>query len=93
MAKVLGLKQLLQKKPKVIEGLSPKITDCFGSIEEGFQMLIWGQSANGKSEFTIQIIRELMATGKVLYVGLEEGHSYSMQQRVLRNLNELDHSG
>lgn len=93
MAKVLGLKQLLQKKSKVLEGLSPALKDCFGNLVEGFIMIIWGQSANGKSEFTMQIIKEFMAFGKVLYVGLEEGHSDSMQQRVIRNLNESDHNG
>lgn len=93
MAKVLGLKQLLQKKSKVLEGLSPKMVECFGQLVEGFIMIIWGQSANGKSEFTMQILRELDGYGKILYVGLEEGHSESMQQRVSRNLNLDDHNG
>lgn len=36
----------------------------------------------------MQIIQEFMKYGKVLYVGLEEGHSNSMQVRVVRNFKE-----
>lgn len=93
MAKVLGLKQLLQKKSRVLEGLSPQIIDCFGQLVEGFIMIIWGQSGNGKSEFVMQILKELVRYGKILYVGLEEGHSDSMQQRVIRNLSLDEHNG
>lgn len=81
MAKVLGLKQLLQKKYKLLEGLNDSWQQALGLLEEVFVMLVWGQSSHGKSSFLMQLIREVSRFGIVLYVGLEEGHTLTMQKK------------
>jgi hypothetical protein len=88
MAKVLGLKQLLQKKYKLIDGLTTQFAECFGALEEVFIMMIWGQSASGKSSFTWQFVKELCRHGIVLYVCLEEGHSFTTQLKAKQFLTE-----
>lgn len=93
MAKVLGLKQLLQKKYMYLEGLSEPFRRSFGNLVDAFIMIVWGMSGHGKTNFMMQLVVELMKYGKVLYVSLEEGHEASMQQLVIKALNEEDHSG
>lgn len=93
MAKVLGLKQLLQKRYVFLEGLSDQFKSSFGNLVDAFIMIVWGMSGNGKSSFMMQLVVELMKFGKVLYVSLEEGHEASMQQLVIKALNEDEHSG
>jgi hypothetical protein len=93
MAKVLGLKQLASKKYAMIAGLSDRFKASFGELTESFKMIVWGESANGKSNFLMQFLREIMHAGKVLYVSLEEGTESTMQTLALRHLNVNDHSG
>ena len=93
MAKVLGLKQLLQKKYVLLEGLSEKFKESFGSLIDAFVMIVWGMSGQGKSNFLMEFIKEMCKYGKVLYVGLEEGHSASMQTLVIRHLDSQLHAG
>ncbi|MNS73389.1 DNA repair protein RadA [compost metagenome] len=93
MAKILGLKQLNQKKHDFLENLPEWAKDCFGDLVGNFIMIIWGMSGNGKSSFIMQLVKLLMMYGKVLYVGLEEGFEASMQMNVKRHLNEEEHSG
>jgi KaiC/GvpD/RAD55 family RecA-like ATPase len=93
MAKVLGLKQLLQKKYTFLEGLPEPIIRSFGKLTNNFVMIIWGMSGNGKSNFTMQFIIALMQFGKVLYVALEEGFEATTQLTAMRQLDEEAHSG
>lgn len=93
MARVLGLKQLLQKKYKFLEDLPAEIIHSFGRLTHNFIMIVWGQSANGKSNFLMQFLKAIMPYGKVLYVALEEGFEASTQFNALRSLNEEEHSG
>jgi len=93
MAKVLGLKQLLQKKYKFLEDLPEAITRSFGALVDNFIMIVWGPSGNGKSNFLMQLLKVLCAYGRVLYVGLEEGFEATMQKNVLRHLSETEHTG
>ncbi len=93
MAKILGLKQLNQKRHDYLENLPEYIKECFGDLVGNFIMIIWGMSGNGKSNFIMQIVKVLMMYGKVLYIGLEEGFEASMQMNVARHLNEDEHSG
>lgn len=93
MARVLGLKQLLQKRYKFLPVLPPEILHSFGRLTFNFIMTVWGKSANGKSSFIIQFLKVLMPFGKVLYVALEEGFEVSTQMNALRTLNEEEHGG
>lgn len=83
--KVIGVKQLLQKKYKLVEGLPPEWADCLGQLEECFTMIIWGNSGHGKSNFVYQLLRVLSAIYSTLYVALEESHSLTTQNLVNRH--------
>jgi glycine/serine hydroxymethyltransferase len=92
MAKVLGLKQLLQKKYVLLEGLDAKFKNSFGDLVDAFIMIVWGLSGHGKSNLMMEFLLEMMKYGRVLYVGLEEGHSATMQKLANRHLQE-QHAG
>jgi len=89
MSKELSQKQLFSKEYKLIEGLSPEFRECFGDLEEYFTMLIWGQSAQGKSNFVMQLCRELSKLGTILYLSLEESHALSLKNKVVQHLGAL----
>jgi hypothetical protein len=93
MARVLGLKQLLQKTYVFLTDLPPAIVWSFGRLTNNFIMIIWGQSGNGKSNLIMQFVTAIIKHGNVLYVGLEEGFETTMQMNALRHLNEESHSG
>lgn len=91
MAKVLGIKQLLSKKYVLVEGLSPEMRAVIGDIEDSFVALIYGNSANGKTNFLVQLCKELSCLGVVLYNSHEEGHGKTVQDLVIRHgLAEYD---
>jgi hypothetical protein len=93
MAKVLGLRQIIDKKHKLLEGLDEVIKRCFGDLVEGFIMIVWGPSGSGKSNFLLQFLVALLQFGKVMYVGLEEGFEASMQRKIVMHLDLDKHSG
>ena len=93
MARVLGLKQLLQKRYKFLHSLPAEILHSFGRLTYNFSMIVWGQSGNGKSSFMMEFLKVIMPHGKVLYVALEEGFEASTQFNALRSLTEKEHSG
>lgn len=71
-----------------MEGLSQQFAEAFGNLEEVFVMLIWGQSAQGKSSFLWQFVKELCRFGIVFYVNLEEGHGLTSQIKAKRFLSD-----
>jgi len=93
MARVLGLKQLLQKNYRFLKDLPEPITDSFGKLVDNFIMIVWGMSGNGKSNFIMQFLKAIMPYGKVLYVALEEGFEATTQMTALRQLDEKEHGG
>ena len=93
MARVLGLKQLSQKKYVLLEGLPEAILKSFGELTASFIMIVWGLSGNGKTNFLMQFIKCLMPFGKVLYVSYEEGYEITMKKLVERHLSIDEHSG
>jgi hypothetical protein len=93
MAKVLGLKQLLQKKHAFLDNLPDDIVYSFGRLTSNFIMIVWGQSGNGKSNFLMQFLKAILPHGKVLYVALEEGFEATTQMTAMRQLTEEEHSG
>lgn len=92
-AKVLALKQLLQKKYDFLENLPDDIVYSFGRLTSNFIMIVWGQSGNGKSNFLMQFLKAILPHGKVLYVALEEAFEATTQMNALRHLDEAEHSG
>jgi len=93
MPKIIGLKQLLSKKYKYIEGLTEEIVESFGKLVNNFIMIVWGMSGNGKSNFIMQFLIPLMEVGNILYIGLEEGFEATMQLNADRNFDQAVHSG
>lgn len=92
MPRVLSLSQILAKRYKFLE-LPDEIKASFGEITSPFRMIIYGDSANGKTNFTIDFTKALMPNGRVLYVSLEEGFEATTQLTVIRHLNKAEHSG
>lgn len=93
MARVLGLKQVLSKKFSYLPNLPEKIKASFGNLVDSFIMIIWGQSGNGKSNMTFDVVKALMPHGKVLYVSLEEGTEASIVETINRHFTLDEHSG
>lgn len=58
---------------------------AFGEPERCGVWFIWGNSGNGKTNFTLQLCLELTKFGRVAYNSLEEGDSLSMRESILRS--------
>lgn len=57
----------------------------FGKPETNGAWLIWGESANGKTDFSLQVAKYLSTFGKVYYNTLEERGRESFRLACLRN--------
>jgi len=91
--KGLGLKQMYQKKYKMLGGMPEDITRAFGQLSEQILMFVHGPSGNGKSRLVMRFLKELMPFGDVMYVSPEEGHRWTMQKSAMDNLTLDEHSG
>ena len=83
MARAYSASEVLAKKVPSIP-FEGKWRAAFGEPGRTGVWLIWGQSANGKSSFAMQLARELCKYGKVAYNSLEESLSLSFQQNMQR---------
>jgi hypothetical protein len=83
--KVITVKQLLLRKFKTIDGLSDVWKNSVGLLQDPFVMIVWGQSAQGKSNFINAFLGELAKFFTILYVALEESHSLSSQNLAKRH--------
>lgn len=95
MPKKIALKQLAQKRYSLVENLAPEFTDSLGQIEDAFDMLIHGASGNGKTNFTIQLIKALVKAlnCRCEYVSFEEGQGKTMQDALVHRHRLLDELG
>lgn len=91
--KGLGLKQLLDKRFKMLDGIPDDVTRAFGQLTEHILMMISGPSGHGKSRLTMGLIKILMHHMNTAYVSPEEGHRHTMQQSAKENLNVEEHGG
>lgn len=82
--KVLGTYQFQQKKFKLM-GLKGEFAPHLGGIPFAFQMIIFGNSGNGKTEYCIRLAKSLAKHGKVAWLSYEQGHGYDLQTAVNRN--------
>lgn len=87
MSKIINMKTLQKKRFKYIENLSEQWNDSMGKVDEHFIMIIWGNSANGKTSFTMSLANDFSQIGLTLYVSLEEGHTLSLQSNVMRHIS------
>lgn len=62
--------------------------ESFGEPEKNFKMILYGNSGEGKTEFTVRFSKYLAEFGKVSYVSPEQGISKSLQDAIKRNQME-----
>lgn len=65
--------------------LSPFFDKLLGNPERSGVWIIWGESFNGKTDFALQLAKELTMSGRVYYNSLEEGARKSLQNAIIRN--------
>ncbi len=64
--------------------------ESFGVPEQSGVWLIWGNSGNGKTRFSLQLAKQLAKFGRVVYNSLEEGASLSLQKAIIETrMNEV----
>lgn len=83
MAKALTYKNIEDYKPVELP-FTGKWVASFGSPEVKGSWLIWGNSGNGKTRFTLQLCKYLCQFGRVAYNSLEEGLSKSMRNAIIQ---------
>lgn len=66
--------------------------ELFGKPQMGGCWLIWGDSSNGKTTFTLRLARYLCRFTRVVYNSIEEGISKSLQEAIIRE-NLIDVQG
>jgi len=85
MGKRLNVKQLSQKVFIPVDGLSDEMRLALGEIEDTFTAIIYGGSGNGKTNFTVQLLKELKTLGNALYISYEEAHGKTIKDLILRH--------
>jgi hypothetical protein len=73
--------EILKYKPKALP-FTGAWFNSFGTPELSGCWLIWGNSGNGKTRFTLQLCKYLAQFGRVAYNSLEEGLSLSFQSAI-----------
>lgn len=79
-----GVRELLNTKYEMLE-FEDEWYDAFGTPERKGVWIIWGNSANGKSSFAMQLCKYLCKFGRVMYDSLEEGASLTMRNTLERH--------
>jgi hypothetical protein len=82
--KIMSANELVNQKFRTM-GLQGKYRKLIGDPEPGFSAMIYGKPKQGKSTVAIDMAKELTRYGKVLYCAFEEGHGYTLQDKVIRN--------
>jgi len=85
--KSIDISKFLKIKHKTLE-LEGKWRDTLGDISPTCQMLIYGKNGSGKTEFAMQLAKELSKHGRVEYVSYEQGWSKSLSNSGKRNFDE-----
>lgn len=84
MGKVKGVKAVLDKK-FVVYKFNGQWKLSFGYPERNFRALIYGESGNGKTDFTMKWTKYLAQFGQVDYYSFEEGESATIKEAFERN--------
>jgi hypothetical protein len=90
--KVLGVKQFHQMRFKFLPWGKSPLAATMGKIPYNFIAVIYGFSGNGKTEFCMQLAKELCKFGTVGWLGYEQRHGSDLQEATRRN-NMDDVSG
>lgn len=84
MIRTKSAKKIAEKQYRQFENLSPCWQAALGSITTDFSLIAWGQSGNGKSNFVMQLVAEMLRFGPVLYLSLEESDGITFQTLIGR---------
>ena len=79
-----GVKEMLQKNFDTLD-FKDEWQDAFSTPERYGIWIIWGNSANGKTSFAMQLCKYLCRFGKVAYDSMEEGASLTMRNTLVRH--------
>lgn len=82
--RAIGIKEFLEKKFETypFEG---RWLDSFGEPEKNAKIIIYGNSGNGKTEFSVQFAKYMSQWTRVYYNSFEQGISKSLQDALKRN--------
>jgi len=86
--RAISAKQLMRRKFPVIPWTG-KWEAAFGRPEANGSWIIWGNSGNGKTRFSLMLAEELAKYGRVAYNTLEEGARLSFQRAIAEGGYEL----
>ncbi len=81
--RALTVENVFEKKYELLN-FTGAWRDAFDRPECVGSWLIWGNSGNGKTSFTLQLIKELTKFGNVLLNSREEGTSYTLRRGFAR---------
>jgi len=88
--RALSVSELYKKKFRTMP-FTGEWLDLFGEPELSGCWLVWGESANGKTSFMMQLCKYLSQFGRVAYDSLEEGISESLKKAIDRaNMMEVE---
>ena len=82
--KTIGVSNFIAKKFDIFP-FEGEWKESFGEPEKNFQMIIYGDPGNGKTEFSVKFAKYLAGFRKVLYCSYEQGISKSLQDAIIRN--------
>ncbi|MDN3671662.1 AAA family ATPase [Flavobacterium branchiarum] len=89
LKRAVSVDEITKKKFIELE-LPPEFAKLLGKPERSGVWIIWGESFNGKTSFSLQLAKALTQSGKVFYNTLEEGARKSMQKAVIsQNMQEV----
>jgi hypothetical protein len=79
----LSAKSVIRIKHRTLS-LGGEWGNCVGEIDRTGVVFFWGGSGNGKTSAVVSFAKELSTHGRVLYVSLEEGYTFSFQNTLRR---------
>lgn len=82
--RAISVQELYNTRRNLLE-LSPEYEAHLGVPELKGSWIIWGNSANGKTDYALQLAKELSKYERVAYNSLEEGNSQSLALACKRN--------
>lgn len=96
MAKKITLNQLAQKKYTLLDSLPPAYQIFLGEPEASFDMIVYGDSGNGKSNMIADFIGTLLTSlegARCEYIAYEEGHGKTIQDTFIKRAHLVERVG
>lgn len=89
MKRAKSIQNVLDEKHKLFD-LSPEFESAFGSPQTTGVWMVWGSSGSGKTNFLMQLTKELSKHSKIIYNSLEEGGTATLQNTIKKaNMQEV----